>query len=86
MEIHGRAAHASAPERGRNPSHVLPHVLLALGELSEARPCHPGLGRATLTPTVIESWPKSGNVIPDRVRGTLDLRVLPRVGRGGSAR
>jgi acetylornithine deacetylase/succinyl-diaminopimelate desuccinylase-like protein len=35
------------------------------------------LGRATLTPTLIESWPKSGNVIPDRVRITLDLRVLP---------
>lgn len=77
VEIHGRAAHASAPEHGCNPSHVLPHVLLALGELSEARPCHTVLGSATLTPTVIESWPKSGNVIPDRVRVTLDLRVLP---------
>lgn len=77
VEIHGRAAHASAPEHGRNPSHLLPHVLQALNELSESQPCDPVLGRATLTPTVIESWPKSGNVIPDRVRVTLDLRVLP---------
>jgi len=77
VEIHGVAAHASAPERGRNPNLVLPHVLLALAEISEAQPSDPVLGRATLTPTVIESWPRSGNVIPDRVRVTLDLRVLP---------
>jgi succinyl-diaminopimelate desuccinylase len=77
VEIHGLAAHASAPERGRNPNLVLPHVLLALRELSEAQPAHPVLGHATLTPTVVECWPKSGNVIPDRVRVTVDLRVLP---------
>jgi len=77
VEIHGLAAHASAPEYGRNPSAVLPHVLLALGELSAAQPRHPVLGLATLTPTVIETWPKSGNVIPDRIRITLDMRVLP---------
>jgi putative selenium metabolism hydrolase len=77
VEIHGRAAHASDPGRGCNPNHVLPHVLLALHELSEAQPRHPVLGPATFTPTVIECWPKSGNVIPDRVRITLDLRVLP---------
>lgn len=77
VEIHGLAAHASTPERGRNPSLVLPHVLLALGEISEAQPEDGVLGRATFTPTVIETWPKSGNVIPDRVRVTLDLRVLP---------
>lgn len=77
VEIHGRAAHASAPDRGRNPNLLLPHVLLALGELSAAQPHDRILGRATLTPTVVECWPKSGNVIPDRVRITLDLRVLP---------
>ncbi|HSU14829.1 M20/M25/M40 family metallo-hydrolase [Longimicrobium sp.] len=77
VEIHGVAAHASAPERGRNPNDLLPHVLLALRDLSEAQPGDPVLGRATLTPTVVECWPKSGNVIPDRVRITLDLRVLP---------
>ncbi|HEX6911748.1 MAG TPA: M20/M25/M40 family metallo-hydrolase [Longimicrobium sp.] len=77
VEIHGVAGHASAPERACNPNHVLPHVLLALRELSDAQPCHPVLGAATLTPTVVECWPKSGNVIPDRLRVTLDLRVLP---------
>ncbi|HEX6371054.1 MAG TPA: M20/M25/M40 family metallo-hydrolase [Longimicrobium sp.] len=77
VEIHGLAAHASAPERGCNPNHALPYVLLALRELSAAQPRDPILGRATLTPTVVETWPKSGNVIPDRVRVTLDLRVLP---------
>ena len=77
VEIHGVAAHASTPERGRNPNHVLPHVLLALHELADAQPSHPVLGCATLAPTVIETWPKSGNVIPDLVRITLDWRVLP---------
>jgi putative selenium metabolism hydrolase len=77
VEIHGLAAHASAPERGRNPNLVLPHVLLALREVSEVQPCHPVLGRATLTPTILECWPKGGNVIPDRIRVTLDMRVLP---------
>jgi succinyl-diaminopimelate desuccinylase len=77
VDVHGRAAHASAAERGRNPNHALPHVLLALSELSRAQPWHPVLGRATLTPTTVETWPKSGNVIPDRIRVTLDMRVLP---------
>jgi succinyl-diaminopimelate desuccinylase len=77
VDVHGRAAHASDPERGRNPNHVLPHVLLALQELSRAQPCDPVLGCATLTPTVVETWPRSGNVIPDRIRVTLDVRVLP---------
>jgi succinyl-diaminopimelate desuccinylase len=77
VEIHGRAAHASAPERGRNPNQVLPHVLLALAELSASQPADSVLGAATLSPTTIETWPKSGNVIPDRVRITLDWRVLP---------
>ncbi|HEX8694823.1 MAG TPA: M20/M25/M40 family metallo-hydrolase [Longimicrobium sp.] len=77
VEIHGRAAHASAPEYGRNPHCLLPQVLLALDDLSGAQPEDPVLGRATLTPTVVECWPRGGNVIPDRIRVTLDLRVLP---------
>ncbi|HEU4881001.1 MAG TPA: M20/M25/M40 family metallo-hydrolase [Longimicrobium sp.] len=77
VEIHGLAAHASAPERGCNPNDALPYVLLALHELSAAQPRHPVLGPATLAPTVVETWPKSGNVIPDRIRVTLDWRVLP---------
>lgn len=77
VEIHGLAAHASAPECGCNPNHALPYVLLALRELSAAQPRDAVLGCATLTPTVLETWPKSGNVIPDRIRITLDMRVLP---------
>ncbi|HYH82507.1 MAG TPA: M20/M25/M40 family metallo-hydrolase [Longimicrobium sp.] len=77
VEIRGRAAHASAPERGCNPVLLLPDVLSALAELSSRQQGDPVLGRATLTPTVVETWPRSGNVIPDRVRITLDMRVLP---------
>jgi succinyl-diaminopimelate desuccinylase len=77
VEIHGLAAHASTPERGRNPNRVLPQVMLALNDLSNEQPVDRVLGAATLTPTVVECWPRSGNVIPDRIRVTLDLRVLP---------
>jgi putative selenium metabolism hydrolase len=77
VEVHGVAAHASIPGRGANPNHALPYVLLALRELAAGQPRDGVLGRATVTPTVIETWPKSGNVIPDRVRVTLDMRVLP---------
>ena len=77
VEVHGVAAHASNPGRGANPNHALPYVLLALRELAAGQPRDGVLGDATVTPTVIETWPKSGNVIPDRVRVTLDMRVLP---------
>ncbi|HEX8391567.1 MAG TPA: M20/M25/M40 family metallo-hydrolase [Longimicrobium sp.] len=77
VEVHGVAAHASNPALGANPNHALPYVLLALRELAAGQPQDGVLGRATVTPTVIESWPRSGNVIPDRVRLTLDMRVLP---------
>ena len=77
VEIHGLAAHASTPERGRNPVLLLPAVLSALAELAARQPHDPVLGPSTLTPTVVETWPRSGNVIPDLVRVTLDMRVLP---------
>jgi acetylornithine deacetylase/succinyl-diaminopimelate desuccinylase-like protein len=77
VEIQGLAGHASAPERARNPINVLPLLLPLLERFSTTLPGNEVLGRSTITPTAIETLPRSRNVIPDRVRIVLDWRVLP---------
>lgn len=75
VRIRGRAAHASAPERGVNPHQVAARFLLALERLS--LPAHPELGYSTLTPTLYRTDQVSGNVIPGEVELHLDWRVVP---------
>jgi putative selenium metabolism hydrolase len=77
VEIRGIAAHASAPERGRNPIGVLPAVIAALEQFAQQLGTDTVLGRSTLAPTSIDTPHCSRNVIPDRVRLVLDWRVLP---------
>jgi succinyl-diaminopimelate desuccinylase len=77
LELHGVAGHASAPERARNPLDAIPAVLPALRDFAEALDHDDVLGRSTLAPTMVETLPRSRNVIPDRVRIVLDWRVLP---------
>ena len=77
VEIEGLAGHASAPERARNPMYALPALIGTLQEFAGALPADPLLGPSTLAPTMIETLPRSRNVIPDRVRIIVDWRVLP---------
>ena len=79
VELQGVAGHASAPERARNPIDLLPAVLPVLHRFARALPSDDLLGRSTISPTAIETLPRSRNVIPDRVRVILDWRVLPGV-------
>ncbi len=79
LEIQGVAAHASAPERARNPIDLLPVVLPVLQRFAAQLPADPMLGRSTIAATALETLPRSRNVIPDRVRIILDWRVLPGV-------
>jgi succinyl-diaminopimelate desuccinylase len=78
VEVRGRAGHASAPERADNPLYGLPEVLRALesfaATLTERDEV---LGRSTAAPTMVETIPRSRNVIPDTARLVLDWRVLP---------
>lgn len=74
-EVRGRSAHASAPERGRNPLHVLAAFVLALEELE--LPADEELGRATVAPTVLGTDQESANVIPSRARLVCDCRLVP---------
>lgn len=79
IELTGVAGHASAPERAHNPVAALPAVLPALARFAEGLGGDGVLGRATAAPTMIETLPRSRNVIPDHVRIVLDWRVLPGV-------
>jgi putative selenium metabolism hydrolase len=81
VEVVGVAGHASAPERARNPLAVLPALLPAIERFSGMLGEDPILGASTLAPTMVETLPRSRNVIPDRVRITLDWRVLPGLDR-----
>jgi putative selenium metabolism hydrolase len=77
VEIEGVAGHASAPERAANPLALLSRVIPALERFAAALPSDAVLGASTLAPTMVETLPRSRNVIPDRVRITCDWRVLP---------
>jgi succinyl-diaminopimelate desuccinylase len=77
IELTGVAGHASAPGRANNPLAALPAVLPALARFAEGLGGDGVLGPATAAPTMIETLPRSRNVIPDRVRIVLDWRVLP---------
>lgn len=76
-EVQGTAGHASAPERARNPLLGLGAVLHALDAFAHDLDTHEVLGRSTAAPTMVETLPRSRNVIPDRARIVLDWRVLP---------
>ena len=77
VEIRGLAGHASAPARARNALDPLPAVLDALRDFAATLPSDPVLGPSTAVATGVEVEPASPNVIPDRVRVTIDWRVLP---------
>jgi len=77
VEIHGLAGHASAPERARNPLHLLPAVLPHLERFAAGLGHDSVLGPSTLAATAVETLPTSYNVIPDIARIVVDWRVLP---------
>ncbi len=78
VELRGESAHASAPERGRNPLSLLPATLEAMRRYDRELPRDPVLGRATLTPTaVVTPARQNRNVVPELVQVFTDCRLLP---------
>lgn len=77
IEIGGKAGHSSAPWAGINAIDGARSVLERLAVLPLGEAAHPHLGRATLTATSIESWPKATHTIQNRVRLVFDRRLLP---------
>lgn len=71
----GLSAHASAPERGKNPHFAAARFLLAVERLA-MRP-HDTFGGSSVSPTWYATDQSSGNVIPGTVSVFLDWRNVP---------
>lgn len=77
IEVRGEACHSSAPWRGIDAIAGAVEVLTRLREHPMPATEHPELGRVTLTPTSVRSWPEATHTVQDRVRLVLDRRLLP---------
>ena len=72
-----RQSHSARPWAGLNAITGAQQVLERLAAFDVGAAEHPGLGRATLTSTAIESFPKATHTVQNEVRMTFDLRLLP---------
>jgi acetylornithine deacetylase len=77
IEIEGRASHSSTPWLGVDSIMGARAVIERLAALDLGGEAHPLLGRATLTPTAIRSFPEATHTIQSLVRMTYDRRLLP---------
>jgi putative selenium metabolism hydrolase len=76
--VHGRACHASAPERGINALYKgMKMIDRVKDELTPSIPCHPTYGKASLTVTQITVSPPAFNVVPEECRFVIDCRNHP---------
>ncbi len=80
VTIHGKSAHAAAPETGHDALEAMTKVLNALYEERKDYPArvskHPGIGHPNLTLGLISGGINT-NVVPDRVTIRLDRRMTP---------
>jgi acetylornithine deacetylase/succinyl-diaminopimelate desuccinylase family protein len=79
VEIHGRAAHTSSPEKGVNAIENMAIVILHLKKSIGDKSCqiqHPLAGGPTLSITMIEGG-VAPNTVPDSCKITIDRRTAP---------
>jgi acetylornithine deacetylase/succinyl-diaminopimelate desuccinylase-like protein len=79
VTVKGKQAHSSRPWEGVNTIVGATEVLLRLQSLipyPESK-SHPDLGRVSLTPNAIESFPKATHTIQSECRIMFDRRLLP---------
>lgn len=79
LTAHGKAVHASAPERGENAIYKMTSAIgrihdRVIPEISKNK--HPLLGRTTLSVGTIRGGSKT-NIVPDHCEATIDIRVIP---------
>jgi acetylornithine deacetylase/succinyl-diaminopimelate desuccinylase-like protein len=79
LTSHGKAVHASAPDRGDNAIYKLTSAIeviraKVIPELSSKE--HSLLGHSTLSVGTIRGGSKT-NIVPDHAEATLDIRVIP---------
>ncbi len=77
VTVHGRASHSSTPWEGINAIHGLRSILNQVAAIRIDEGDHPGLGKATLTPTFVETMPRATHTVQASARLTLDRRLLP---------
>lgn len=77
VTVRGKAAHSSMPWTGVNAIEGARRVLDRVMSLDLGVNEHPALGKATLTPTSVRSWPDATHTVPDEVRLVFDRRLLP---------
>lgn len=76
-ELYGRSAHASMPWEGINPLVAASKLIDWLTfDLSEKLPSHELLGKASITPTIIECNPRVPPQIPDYCKLVIDRRLV----------
>jgi acetylornithine deacetylase/succinyl-diaminopimelate desuccinylase-like protein len=80
LETHGKSAHGSRPELGRNAVHAMARVADALetdyAKMLRQRRRHPLLGHATLNVGTIHGGTQP-NIVPDSCIMGVDRRTLP---------
>ena len=76
--VHGRACHASAPERGINALYKAMKMISKIkDELAPSLPVHPIYGKASMTVTQITVSPEAFNVVPEECKFWIDCRNHP---------
>lgn len=80
VTIHGKSAHAAAPETGADALEAMTRVLKMLYKERKDYPSrvskHPGIGHPNLTVGLISGGINT-NVVPDKVTIRLDRRLIP---------
>lgn len=76
IEVQGRSCHSSTPHQGVNALEGAAEVILALRRFVTSVE-HPFLGRSTLAPMYIESYPRAAHTIQDRCIISYDRRLVP---------
>ncbi len=75
ITTHGKACHASMPERGKNAIYEAARVLVGIELMAPQMEVDSFLGKASLAVTHIESTAGSRNVVPDRCVLYVDRRL-----------
>ena len=79
MTAHGKAVHASAPEKGDNAIYKMTSAIerireRVMPEITGSE--HPLLGRSTLSVGTLRGGSKT-NIVPDHCEATVDIRTIP---------
>jgi putative selenium metabolism hydrolase len=75
VRVQGRAAHASAPELGKNAIHNAARLIFGIELLTSRLATDPFLGQGTVAVTEIESQAASRNAVPDACCFCIDRRL-----------